>query len=64
MSVRPEELKLVHVRDQYVRGDILAKAQELADVIAASEEVEIYRKAEKQIQNNERVQSLIKMKPW
>ena len=60
MSVRPEELKLVHVRDQYVRGDILAKAQELADVIAASEEVEIYRKAEKQIQNNERVQSLIK----
>ncbi len=60
MSEQPEQLKLVHVRDQYVRGDILKKAKELADVIAASEEVEIYRKAEKQIQNHERVQTLIK----
>lgn len=60
MSEQPQELKLVHVRDQIVRGDILKKAQELADVIAASEEVDIYRKAEKQIQNNERVQTLIK----
>lgn len=54
-------MKQVHVRDLYVRGDIMKKAQELADAIAASEEVEIYRKAEKQIQSNERVQSLIKL---
>lgn len=54
-------MKQVHVRDLYVRGDILKKTQELADAIAASEEVELYRKAEKQIQANERVQSLIKL---
>lgn len=61
MSEQPQAMKLVHVRDLYVRGDILKKAQELADVIAASEEVAVYRKAEKQIQENERVQSLIKL---
>ncbi|GFR37643.1 hypothetical protein PRECH8_09390 [Insulibacter thermoxylanivorax] len=61
MSEQAQELKLVHVRDLYVRGDIMKKAQELADVIAASEEVAIYRKAEKQIQENERVQSIIKL---
>ena len=38
----------------------MKKAKELADVIAASEEVEIYRKGGKQIQNHERVQTLIK----
>jgi len=54
-------MKQVHVRDLYVRGDILKKTQELADAIAASEEVALYRKAEKQIQSNERVQSLIKL---
>ena len=41
--------------------NVMQKAQELADAIAASEEVAIYRKAEKQIQENERVQSLIKL---
>lgn len=60
MSEQSQAMKVVHVRDLYVRGDILKKAQELADVIAASEEVAVYRKAEKQIQENERVQSLIK----
>jgi cell fate (sporulation/competence/biofilm development) regulator YmcA (YheA/YmcA/DUF963 family) len=54
-------MKRVHVRDLYVRGDILKKAQELADVIAASEEVAIYRQAEKRIKEHERVQSLIKL---
>lgn len=55
------DMKLVHVRDLYVRGDIMKKTQELADVLAASEEVAVYRQAEKQIQENERVQSLIKL---
>jgi len=57
----PHDMKRVHVRDLYVRGDILKKAQELADVIAASEEVAIYRQAEKRIKEHERVQSLIKL---
>lgn len=60
MAEHTHDLKLVHVRDLYVRGDIMKKAQELADVLAASEEVAIYRQAEQRIQDNERVQSLIK----
>jgi len=55
------DMKTVHVRELYVRGDIMEKAQELADVIAASEEVAVYRQAEQRIQEHERVQSLIKL---
>lgn len=61
MADHSQDAKVIHLRDQYVRGDILEKAQELANVIAASEEVDVYRKAEKQIQDHERVQSLIKL---
>lgn len=43
-----------------VREDILEKAKQLADSISTSEEVEFYKKAEKQIQENEKIQSLIK----
>ena len=43
-----------------VREDILAKAKELADLIATSDEVETYRKAEKQIADNEHIQHLIR----
>lgn len=43
-----------------VREDIMQKAKELADLLATSAEVEYYKKAEKQIQNNERVQSIIR----
>jgi cell fate (sporulation/competence/biofilm development) regulator YmcA (YheA/YmcA/DUF963 family) len=42
-----------------VREDIMAKALELADLIATSTEVEFYQKSEKQINTNEHVQSLI-----
>lgn len=42
-----------------VREDIMAKAKELADLISTSDEVEVYQKAEQQIQHHERVQSLI-----
>lgn len=41
------------------RQDILAKAKELAELIATSAEVDIYRRAEKQISGNSRVQELI-----
>jgi cell fate (sporulation/competence/biofilm development) regulator YmcA (YheA/YmcA/DUF963 family) len=42
-----------------VREDIMAKALELADLIATSSEVEFYQKSEKQINTNEHVQGLI-----
>lgn len=48
-------------RDLLVREDIMEKAKELAGLIFTSEEVQHYRRAEKQIQGNDRVQSLITM---
>jgi cell fate (sporulation/competence/biofilm development) regulator YmcA (YheA/YmcA/DUF963 family) len=42
-----------------VREDIMAKAIELAVLIATSSEVEFYQKSEKQINTNEHVQGLI-----
>lgn len=47
------------VTESTVRKDILDKAKELAGLIATSAEVDIYRKAEKQIAVNEHVQGLI-----
>ncbi len=47
------------VIDLVVREDILARAKELAELISTAEEVELYKKAEKQIQANARVQELI-----
>lgn len=48
-------------RDLLVREDIMEKAKELAGLIFTSEEVQHYRRAEKQIQGNDRIQSLITM---
>lgn len=47
-------------RELILREDILAKARELADLIATSDEVITYQKAEKQIAENEKVQNLIR----
>lgn len=47
------------VTESTVRQDILVKARELAGMIATSTEVDIYRRAEKQIADNTRVQNLI-----
>lgn len=44
-----------------VRDDIMAKALELAELIATSSEVEFYQKSEKQINRNEHVQGLINL---
>ncbi|WP_058304011.1 RicAFT regulatory complex protein RicA family protein [Gorillibacterium timonense] len=41
------------------REEILAKAQELAALIARSDEADFYRKAEEKISRNEHVQALI-----
>ncbi|WP_409340896.1 RicAFT regulatory complex protein RicA family protein [Paenibacillus sp. MBLB4367] len=46
--------------DLIVREDIMSKAKELAALISTSSEVEFYQKAEKQIADNDHVQSLIK----
>jgi cell fate (sporulation/competence/biofilm development) regulator YmcA (YheA/YmcA/DUF963 family) len=48
-----------HTRDLIVREDINKKAKELADLIFTSEEVQHYRRAEQQINGNERIQQLI-----
>lgn len=47
------------VTESIVRADIIAKAKELAELITTSSEVDIYRKAEKQIGSNDHVQGLI-----
>lgn len=46
-------------RDLVIREDIMSKAKELAALIGTSEEVQQFQKAEKLIQNHERVQTLI-----
>ncbi|MBD2870654.1 RicAFT regulatory complex protein RicA family protein [Paenibacillus arenilitoris] len=48
-----------HTRDLIVREDIMNKAKEMADLIFTSAEVQHYRRAEQQINGNERVQKLI-----
>jgi cell fate (sporulation/competence/biofilm development) regulator YmcA (YheA/YmcA/DUF963 family) len=48
-----------NTKDLLVREDIVAKAKELADLIATSTEVEFYQKSEKQINTNAHVQQLI-----
>lgn len=42
-----------------LREDILAKAKEIADMLATTDEVMTYQKAENLIQDNERIQTLI-----
>jgi cell fate (sporulation/competence/biofilm development) regulator YmcA (YheA/YmcA/DUF963 family) len=45
--------------EMIVREDILAKAKELAEMITTSNEVQFFQKAEKQISNNDHIQTLI-----
>ncbi|GAK01570.1 LOW QUALITY PROTEIN: YmcA protein [Geomicrobium sp. JCM 19055] len=44
---------------KYNKEDIMAKAQELAQKITETEEVDFFIRAEKQINENEKVQSMI-----
>ncbi|WP_240548239.1 RicAFT regulatory complex protein RicA family protein [Paenibacillus lignilyticus] len=48
-----------NTEDIIVRADIMAKTKELATMIFTSEEVQLFQRAEKQIQGNERIQGLI-----
>lgn len=50
-----------HANELLIRDDIMAKAKELADLISTSSEVQFYKRAEKQIDTNDHVQSLIKL---
>jgi cell fate (sporulation/competence/biofilm development) regulator YmcA (YheA/YmcA/DUF963 family) len=46
-------------RDLILREDILARAKELAQLITTAEEVDMYQRAEKLIQDHKHVQGLI-----
>lgn len=58
-SAGNNDIPVFDTRDLLVRDDIMAKAKELAGLIFTSEEVQFYKRAEKQIQSNDRVQKLI-----
>jgi cell fate (sporulation/competence/biofilm development) regulator YmcA (YheA/YmcA/DUF963 family) len=45
--------------EKYTKDDIIARAKELASMIASTEEVDFFKKAEAQIHSNEKVSSLI-----
>lgn len=55
------KMERYNVRDLIVRDDIMGKTKELANLITTSDEVEFYRKAERQIKDNTEVQDLIKL---
>ena len=44
---------------KYTKDDILTKAAELAEMIAATEEVDFFKQAEAQINENQKVRELI-----
>lgn len=44
---------------KFTKDDIVAKAAELAKMIAETEEVDFFKRAEAQINENERVRNLI-----
>lgn len=48
-----------HISELLVREDIMEKAKELAELLSTSEEVDLYRKAEKRIQEHQEIQQLI-----
>lgn len=48
------------IKDLIVREDIMAKAKELAELLATSDEVQTYRKAESLIASHSEVQDIIK----
>lgn len=45
--------------EKYTKDDIIVRAKELASMIASTEEVDFFKKAEAQIHSNEKVSSLI-----
>lgn len=60
VSMNPCSMKHYDTRELILSEDIMNKTKQLADMIANTEEVITYQKAEKQIQSNERIQELIR----
>jgi len=52
-------MKSYHVSELLLREDIMAKAKELAELLASSDEVYVFRKAEQRIQEHQEIQQLI-----
>ncbi|HZG57363.1 RicAFT regulatory complex protein RicA family protein [Paenibacillus sp.] len=46
-------------KDLLIREDIMAKAKEVAELLSTSEEADVYRKAEKRVNEHEDIQKLI-----
>lgn len=54
-------MKHYEPEDVILSKDVLAKSRELADLISHSDEVQMYQRAEQQIQANKRIQELISL---
>lgn len=52
-------MKHYNTKDLLVREDVMAKAKEVAELLSASEEAELFRKAEKQVSEHQEIQELI-----
>lgn len=52
-------MEMYYNKDLIIREDIMAKAKELASLLSTSNEVQFFQKAEKQIANNDHIQTLI-----
>lgn len=49
-----------YVRELVLGEDILQKTKQLADMITTTDEVRVYKEAERRVQNHEKIQELIK----
>lgn len=58
-SMKPCKMKHHDSRDLVLRDDIMQKAKQLAEMLATTDEVVTYQKAEKLVQENDRIQQLI-----
>ncbi|MCI3919509.1 YlbF family regulator [Paenibacillus sp. TRM 82003] len=52
-------MKKVYVKDLLVREDVMAKAKELAELLSSSDEADVFRKAEKRVNEHQDIQQLI-----
>ncbi len=52
-------MKHYHTKDLLVREDIMAKAKEVAELLSSSDEADVFRKAEKRVNEHPEIQRLI-----
>ena len=58
-SPEGKPMKSYDIKDLLVREDIMAKAKEVAELLSSSEEADLYRKAEKRVNEHKEIQQLI-----